>query len=243
MKSLIIGASAGLGRSLAEVMARAGDEICLVSSDAEDLAAISADLNIRFGAKVLYVASDMNDVDPVVLRQEVLESFGAPDNLLYVAGVSDHDDSGPVDDALALRLGAVNFLAVVRIVNAFLSGLADEPNANIVGVGSVAAGRGRRNNSIYGAAKRGLEHYFEALRHYLADRHCRVQFYRLGYLHTSMTFGQKLPFPALDPNLAAKIIHANLGRDLGAVYLPWWWGGIVTLLRILPWPLFKRLNV
>ena len=78
MKSLIIGASAGLGRSLAEVMARAGDEIFLVSSDAEDLAAISADLKVRFGAKVLYVASDMNGEDPVALRQKVLKNFGAP---------------------------------------------------------------------------------------------------------------------------------------------------------------------
>jgi short-subunit dehydrogenase len=96
---------------------------------------------------------------------------------------------------------------------------------------------------VYGAAKSGLETYFAALRHYLVGKPCRVQFYRLGYLDTAMTFGQKLMFPALPPEAAAAAIVANLHRDLGAVYLPAWWRPIATVVRLLPWPVFKRLNI
>jgi len=41
----------------------------------------------------------------------------------------------------------------------------------------------------------------------------------------------------------AKVIVDNLGRDLGAVYLPWWWWPITAIIRLLPWPIFKRLNI
>jgi NAD(P)-dependent dehydrogenase (short-subunit alcohol dehydrogenase family) len=124
-----------------------------------------------------------------------------------------------------------------------LDDLAKNRGANIVGMSSVAAARGRRINSVYGAAKRGFEGYFEALRHRLADLPCRVQFYRLGYLRTRMTFGQKLLFPPLDPAEAARVIVGNLGRDMGLVYLPWWWRPIIAIIVRLPWPIYKRLNI
>ena len=71
----------------------------------------------------------------------------------------------------------------------------------------------------------------------------KVQFYRLGYLKTRMTAGQKLPFPALDPSEAAKSMVANMGKDLGSVYLPRWWIGIMSLIQALPWALFKKLDI
>ena len=243
MKSLIVGASAGLGRALAERLAGLGHELFLVSSDAADLEPLAADLKLRHGNPVHVRALDLAEADPEPLRTAVLGEMGGIDNLFYVAGVSIDDDSGPIPDDTALRLMSVNFVSGVRVVNAFLGDLAENPNANIVGMGSVAAGRGRRNNSVYGAAKRGLEFYFETLRHYLAAKPCAVQFYRLGYLETRMTFGQKLPFPVMHPDAAAARICANLGRDLGAVYLPWWWFGIMTIIKLLPWTIFRKLEI
>ena len=47
----------------------------------------------------------------------------------------------------------------------------------------------------------------------------------------------------VNPDQGAKVIVDNLGRDLGAVYLPWWWWPITAIIRLLPWPIFKRLNI
>ena len=243
MKSIVIGASAGLGRAIAEVLAARGHDLFLVASTEKDLAAVAADLAIRFDVQVGLHAIDLADADPAVLQSKVTKTLGAPDNLFYVAGVSFTEDRGAIPDDVAMRLLAVNFTAGVRIVNGFLDTLADNPAANIVGIGSVAACRGRRGNSVYGSAKRGLEFYFETLRHYLAPHACRVQFYRLGYLHTRMTLGQKLPFPAMQPEDAARKICDNLGRDSGAVHLPRWWFGITSLLRMLPWVIFRKLDI
>lgn len=244
-RSLIVGASAGLGRALAEQMAEAGHTLFLVASDGQDLAPLAADLSIRFNAKVTWMATDLARVDAAALRDRVLAALGGLDDLMLVAGFSDlARDRGPVPPAMVERLVAVNLTSALLIANAFLGDLAANPRANLVGMGSVAAVRGRRSNMVYGAAKRGLEGYFESCRHWLAgEGGAKVQFYRLGFLSTSLTFGQRLPFPALSPEKAAHTVIANLGRDLGACYLPWWWRGIMTLLAHMPWGIFRRLDI
>ena len=243
MKSLVIGASAGLGRALAEALAARGHALFLVASDETDLVPLASDLMLRFGIDVSVRAENLASADPEGLREDVMARLGGVDNLFYVAGESSLDDSGCIADAMANRLMSVNFSAGVRIVNTFLGIMENNPAANFVGIGSVAACRGRRNNSIYGAAKRGLEFYFETVRHHLARHHCRVQFYRLGYLETQMTLGQDLRFPAMAPAAAAQKICDNLGKDLGVVYLPRWWFGITSILQLLPWHIFCRLDI
>lgn len=243
MKSLVIGASAGLGRSIAERLAACGHELFIVASSFDDLNAIATDLALRYGVRVHRHVADLAQTDTADLRTRVTDAMGGLDNLFFVAGISLRADRGPIDDADARRLMNVNFVSGVAIINAFLADLADNASGNIVGIGSVAAARGRRNNAVYSASKRGLEFYFETVRHYLANHACKVQFYRAGYLRTNMTFGQKLPFPAMEPDAAADVICGNLGRDLGRVYIPRWWLAIMAAIRLLPWPIFRRLDI
>ncbi len=241
MKSLIIGGSAGLGRAIAERLAESGHDLFLVASDARELAAASKAIAQRFPVKTFHVAMDMADPDPAALRRQVLKRMGRIDNLFYIAGRS-IGDAGTLDDAVVEQLLAINFVSGVRIINAFIDDLANRRGANLVGIGSIAGVRGRRRNSVYGAAKRGLESYFEAVRHRLAGRPCKVQFYRAGYLKRAGS-KPRLPLPALAPDAAAAIIVANLGRDLGTVTLPWWWRPIMAAIAWLPWAVFKRLDL
>lgn len=243
-RSIIIGASAGLGRSLAEQLAAQGHDLFLVASDSRDLGPLACDLSIRFGVKAKWAAADITRTIPGDLRRQILDALGGIENLLVIVGFSMLErDRGALPPAEIERLMAVNFTAPVELINAFLPDLS-APGTNLVGAGSVASVRGRRNNIVYAAAKRGLESYFESLRHlHAATGGARVQFYRLGFMRTRMTFGQRTPFPSCEPHDAAKLIVANLGRDLGTAYLPRWWWLIMTLLRLTPWPIFKRLNI
>ena len=243
MRSLIVGASAGLGRALAEELAGRGHDLFLVASDESDLAPLARDLALVHGATVYTLAADLATLDPASLRTDYDRCFDDLDCLFLVAGLSDLADSGSMDADLLDRLIAVNLRSGVRIVNTFLDYLAERPNGHIIGIGSVAAARARRNNSVYGASKRAIEFYFESIRHHLANSPCRVQFYRLGYMETMMLGDRRVLLPVTQPEHVAQLIADRLGGASGVRYLPGWWRWVMLLFQLLPWPVFKRLNV
>jgi short-subunit dehydrogenase len=243
VKAVVIGASAGLGRALAEVLAEAGHELVLVARDGRDLDAVARDLSIRFDAKVAWIAADLARPDAAALRRQVLEKLGGIDALFLVAGLADDGDRGALPDDVARRLVEVNYTGPLTLINAFLPDLERASPAWLVGVGSVAAIRGRSRNIVYGSAKRGLEFYFEALRHRLEGSGCRVQFYRAGFMDTTM-LGNAQPGPMVaKPEAVARAMLARLDGPQGMSYLPRWWWLVAVILRLLPWPLFKRMRV
>lgn len=241
MKSIVVGASAGLGRALAEVLARRGHDLVLVASDSRDLSPLASDLAIRFGIEVFPCAARLG-TDTQRVSEFVLAAHTDFDNLFLIAGQSSLADAGSVPDELCSSLAAANFNGPIELLNALLPAIRQQ-EANLVVAGTVASIRARKRNSIYASAKAGLEFYAEALRHSLADTSATVCCYRLGYLATSMTFGQRLPFPALQPAAAAESIIGHLGRRTGIRYLPGWWGLIALVMKLIPWPVFKRLNI
>lgn len=241
--SCIIGASAGLGLALARSLARQGHDLCLVARDARDLDAVAADLRIRYRVQVRTLAIDLGDVDPSELVKNCLALSGPIDHLLMVAGISQKNDRPGLTDAEVASILDVNLTAPVRIINAFIPHLLSRPSASITGAGSIASARARRNNVHYATAKTAMEFYFNGLRHALSDSNCRIQFYRLGYLQTQMTFGQKLMLPAAKPERVAAKIVANLNCDTVGGYLPGWWRWPAAVLRCLPWAIYRRLDL
>ena len=239
----IIGASAGLGLALARALATQGHDLCLVARDARDLDAIAADLRIRYRVQVQTLDIDLGNVDPAELVNNCLALSGPIDHLLLVAGISQKNDRPGLSDSEVAAILEVNLVAPVRTINAFIPHLLSRPSASITGAGSIASARARRNNIHYAAAKTAMEFYFDGLRHALADSDCRIQFYRLGYLQTQMTFGQRLMLPAASPERVAAKIVANLNRDTVGGYLPGWWRLPAMVLRCLPWTIYRRLDL
>ena len=243
MNSVIVGASAGLGRALAEELAGRGHALVLAATDGRDLDAIAQDLRLRFGVMVRVVVVDLAAFDAEGFRDEVLGRGGAVDALFLVAGSGDDADCGPVPGDLARRLLQINLSAPLLIANAFLEHLGRRGQAHLVGIGSVAAMRGRGRNMIYGAAKRGLEFYFEALRLRLSATGCRVQFYRAGFMATSMLQGRGGLLVARPQAVARRIADRLEHGPEGLAYAPAFWGLISLVLGLLPFALFRRLRI
>lgn len=243
MRALVVGASAGVGRALCEALARRGAALLLVASDNEDLAALAAHLRLVYGADVRTVASDASAPAACVADiAAAAEGFGEFDSLYFPIGASRRDDSASLDARDSLTILNSNLTVVIAIAAHFLPQLQRQPAARIVGFGSIAAVRGRKANVVYSAAKRGLESYFESLRHLAVGSGVRVQFYRLGYVETQQSFGQKLLFPVVTPQQVADHVMANSDRDIGVQFYPKFWTLIALLIAWLPWPIYKKLN-
>ncbi|OGZ26311.1 MAG: hypothetical protein A2W71_01665 [Candidatus Nealsonbacteria bacterium RIFCSPLOWO2_02_39_8] len=244
MKSLIIGASAGLGRALSEVLASKGHELFLVASDARDINPMVSDLSYRYKTRVYGCDLDLRDFSPNILYEKVHSSIGEIDNLFLVAGISFLErDFAQLSVEEIEQINNVNFLSCIKIVSIFLKDLTNSANKNCVGIGSVAASRARNRNTTYAACKKGLEFFFSGLKHLTANTNLKIQFYRVGFLDTQLNFEQKSLIPKASPTFIAEKLYKGLGKDIEMRYLPWWWAGIMFIYKMIPWFLYKRIGV
>jgi short-subunit dehydrogenase len=240
--AIVIGASSGLGRALSVELARAGFPLLLVASDPRDLEAMASDLQLRFGVAVTSRAIDLAaTANPGAALATALADLPPASALLLPVGLSRHDDDGTLGATAIGQLLAINLHAPIAIAQSVLPALL-ESRGVIVGFGSIAAVRGRHKNIVYAAAKRGLESFFESLRHRHAPTALRVQFHRLGFLRSNLTFGMRLPLPMAEPDVVARTVVARLQQASFDRYEPRWWALVGIALRALPWFLFRRLR-
>lgn len=238
-RALIIGATAGLGRALAEAFAAAGWDLVLTGRETEDLAALASDLRLRHGAAVEAEVLDL----ATSARDWKLSAAGSPFNAVLIpAGTVLAEDGATLPEAAAERLWRSNFGGPTQVIARVLPHVARDGQGTIVGFGSIAATRGRTRNIHYGAAKRALEAFFEGLRHELQSAGIRVQFYIPGYLDTNLAAGAGVKLPKGNPAAFARIVLRDLHKDIGNRYFPFWWRALCVVLRLLPWAFYRRLR-
>jgi short-subunit dehydrogenase len=243
MRALVVGASAGVGRALSEALASRGDSLLLVASDVNDLEAQAAHLRLVYDIYVQTLAVDASQPTDCLDGIRIsAETFGHIDGIFFPIGVSHSDDRGFLSIAEGQQIINANLLIVIGVISQFLPDLLASENGSIVGFGSVAAIRGRRTNIVYAAAKRGLESYFESLRHLTVNTGVKVQFYRLGYVATQQSFGKNLLFSPISPQQVARTVVRNLGKNTGLINFPRYWSIVAKMISVLPWFIFKRLN-
>ncbi len=244
MTTLVFGASAGVGRALCRAFAARGERLVVISRDAVDLEAESAHCTLSYGVPVDWLAVDASDsaVVGTVLRDYLSHNDVHFDNLMFPLGGAASDDrvDGPNEEII--RALNTNLISIMVSIGILLPRMTAGGRGNIVGFGSIAALRGRTSLAAYAAAKRGLESYFESLRHAVATRGIAVQFYRLGYVATQQSYGKKLLLPAIPADTVARYVLANLNRDIGLRSLPRYWSAVGLALRLLPWRVYRRLN-
>lgn len=243
MNYIVVGASAGLGRCLAEKLAQKGHKLLLVASSEADLKAISADLQTRYSTRADYLALRVRcDSASVDLVKSAAAKLGEIHGIFFPMGYLNNNDDGTLPAEDIDRIITSNLSGIMAISAAFLEELLARESGILVFFGSVAAERGRSSNISYAAAKRGLQSFYESIRHRCAFSGVRIHFYQLGYLKTAQTFGKKLPFPAADPARAAEYIVGRMEKKSGMIYFPGFWRYICLAVQLTPWCVFKKLK-
>lgn len=242
MTAIVVGASSGLGRALAQELTSRGRDLLLVASDARDLDALAADLQLRHGHVVRTLALDLaREPDPGARIIAALADLPHAHALLLPVGTSRHDDDFSLGAGAIGQLLAINLHAPLAIVHALLPTLL-ATHGVVVLFGSIAGVRGRGRNVVYAGAKRALVSLYESLRQRHAADGLRVQLYQLGFLATNLTHGMELPAAATSPESAARTVVSRMGRGSSLRYLPGKFALIAAVVRTLPWFLYKRMR-
>jgi len=242
--ALIIGASSGLGRSVAEQLAKAGHDVIISSRSEEDLKALSAHLQVRYQINAAVKMLDLAALDADSAAIFVQHCFDLMPNCTQVyitAGIIDDRDKGSDSVDYLPKLMQVNCLGISYIMRACCMHLQNKAS-NITVISSIAAIRPRGANIAYSASKIALEYMALGLRHHFAAGPMRIQVYRAGYMETALSRGKKLLFPVAKPERVAQVLIKNRNKDTGLAYVPVFWLPLSWVLQYLPWFIFKKLK-
>jgi len=241
---IIIGASSGVGRAIAETFASKGHDLLLVSREDRDTHAVASDLMLRFGVSVNSVKLDLAASQPDFseILAAVDSAAGNFKGLLVPAGTVIDTDTLDIEPSTIDGLFRVNCLSICSLITEILKRAHKDSMISIVGFGSIASVRGRGSNMIYSAAKTAIQFYFESLRHACVGRNIAVQFYVLGYMDTNLAFAYNVPLPKGAPDKLAQRVYRNIHKDIGVNFFPRYWLIIVMIIKLIPWPVYKHLK-
>lgn len=242
MRSLIIGASSGLGRSLAYNLAKNGFDLIIVSSDKSDLIPISKHLTYLYQVRVDCIEADA--ANSALFTKILLPKIINYDDIEYIffpMGNSFYDDDIEINNYRASELININFQSIVLVCNFILTNKTFSRLKTVVGFGSIATARPRKTNIVYTAAKCALKSYFQSIRHSCADR-VNIQFYEPGYLISQQSIYKKLVLKPTSSDKFAELIFNKIDKKFGVCFYPFYWYIIARIIQKMPWFIFKKLN-
>jgi decaprenylphospho-beta-D-erythro-pentofuranosid-2-ulose 2-reductase len=162
----------------------------------------------------------------------VFDRFGDFDVVLIAFGVLGEQSRAERDSAAAVDIARVNYLDPVGVAVPVANRLRAQGHGTIVVLSSVAGERARRSNFVYGSTKAGLDAFFQGLGDALV---------RPGFVHTKMTEGLDPAPLATTPEAVAEAIVRGLERGSEIVWVPPALRWVMTVLRHVPRPLFRKL--
>jgi decaprenylphospho-beta-D-erythro-pentofuranosid-2-ulose 2-reductase len=239
---LVLGATSAIAIAYCRRLAAEGSSFVLVGRRGERLATIAADLEARGALKAAALVSDLSDMASCESRfAKFCATLGMPDQVLLAYGILGKQDAAENDADATRRSLDVNFTSAALWLQMAAKLLPRDKPRWIIVISSVAGDRGRRSNYVYGAAKAGLSAFAEGLAHRLHGTGLHVLTVKPGFVDTPMTSHLDRGGPLwASPEQIAKGIEQAVHKNRSIAYTPRFWWPIMTIVRLLPRPIFFR---
>lgn len=232
---VILGATSIIAEKFAHIAAQYGSQLLLVGRQHSHLNIIAKDIKLRFKVPCEVLISDL-----VAQPNQLLTVF-QKDNReldLFLAH-SDFTDNSHLNTDTISHLIKVNILTTTVLINAYLN--RPQKEYNLLFLSSVAAGRGRSKNSLYGASKATIELYLEGIQQ-SAAKNQHITIARLGFIDTKHTYGLPGIFYAASPLSCAKACWKAVHNQKRMIYFPSFWRVIMAIINRLPFFLYRKLS-
>jgi short-subunit dehydrogenase len=220
--ALVTGASSGIGRATAVLLAERGASLALAGRDQDALAAVAG----RTGGQA--IAADLAEPGAAErVAEQALGRWGRVDLLVSNAGAGWAGELEQMPPELAERLVAVNLLAPVRLTRLLLPGMLERGAGHLVYVGSIAGATGVAREAVYAATKAGLAAFADSVREEVAGRGVAVSVAVPGVVDTPFfqrrgsAYDRAWPAP-IPPQRVARAIVRAVESDRGEVFAPAW---------------------
>ena len=164
--TIVTGGTSGIGAAIAKAFYDAGDRVVVAARRDNGFAA-------KLGERAKFVKTDVaRPAELHVLVQATMEWAGQVDVMVNNAGMSGWRPLDKIDESFWSAMQDVNLKSVIFGCQAASRRM--QPGGVIINVSSMAAKRGTANNSVYCAAKFGVNGITQALAKELGPRGIRV---------------------------------------------------------------------
>jgi decaprenylphospho-beta-D-erythro-pentofuranosid-2-ulose 2-reductase len=242
---LVLGGTSEIGVATARALARRrARTIVLAARDPSRCAAAAEELRAAGAERVETVTFDARDTaSHPAFVDDVFARFGDVDVALVAFGVLGDQDEAKADAARAVEIIETNFTGAASVMTPLARRMTAQGHGTIVVLSSVAGERVRKSNYVYGASKAGIDGFAQGLGDSLAGSGVHVMIVRPGFVKTKMTEGlDEVPL-STTPEAVADEIVKGLARGAHTVWAPAPLRAVMSVLRHVPRPIFRRLPI
>ncbi len=241
---LVLGATSGIAQETARCFAAEHAKLFLVARDPRKLSALADDLKIRGAESVETMQADLADASS---RSRIVgEAFGIWNGLdaaLIAHGTLPGQRATETDPIVLHQEIETNYVSVVFLLMQLSKAFEEQRAGVLCVIGSVAGDRGRRSNYLYGSAKAGVATLVAGLRVRLAAAGVHLVLIKPGWVSTPMTSHLKQNFLFATAEEVGRGVYDAMSSTQAVVYLPWYWKWIMVIIRLIPEPIFAKLNL
>jgi short-subunit dehydrogenase len=201
--ALVTGASSGIGRSFAQLLAAAGFDLLLPARRMDRLKTLAAQLEAAHGVSVVTLEADLNDSASAVT---IAEAAAAMDIGLVInnAGFRDAGPFQEIDFHRTASMIEVNDKFPVLLTHCMLPHLLERGKGGLLFTGSIEANMGFPYASVYAASKAFIRSLGEGLWGELQGKNIDVLVIEPGSTDTENYARQ-----GIDPNQRGALWHPD----------------------------------
>ena len=237
--ALITGASSGIGKDMAYVMAEKGINLVLLARRESILNEIKHDLEKKFQIKVLIIASDLSQITEYQrIHDECLNNDFSPDFLVNNAGYGTLNSFHKISYEDHIKFINVLSTSVIALTQLFLQNMLDKGFGRIINIASLAGFAPASNSGgMYTAVKSMIIKHSEGIHKEYSNKNIFCCAVCPGFTHTEFhdqigDFKRSIPsFMWMDSKTVAEqaFNETMKGKDLFIN------GGINKFLAFLMW--------
>ena len=244
--ALIVSASSDVASATALKLANKGFSLILTSKKIEGCKSLMEDIYRNTNKECIFIPLDITDIhsfDDFFSKLKLI-----PDLILLCPGQMESENLLKSNEKGAFteeinEIINVNYCGPLIFITKLTDFLIKEKKKiSLIVLSSVSGDRGRAKNPFYGSSKAGLTSFCSSLRQYLNNTNISIITVKPGFIKTKMTNHLKLP-PLItsSPDQIANLIYKSYKNQTSVVYSKYWFL-IMMLVKVIPEPIFKRMN-
>lgn len=229
-KAIVIGASSGIGKGLAEALAQKGYQVGITGRREKNLLEIKQTNPDIFFVKTF----DVQEIEESIVKlNELIAEMGGLDLLIYSSGIG--CENRALDFTIEYDCIKTNAVGFTNIATYIFNYFKAQKKGQIVSISSIAGFRGNPFFPAYSATKAYLLNYIESLRMKSKKEKCGITItdLRPGFIKTGHVDSSKMFWSSTVEKAVPHMIKAiEKKKEVAYITRRWWL--IMIIMRLMP---------